>query len=86
MAFSIGSGLVWYGTVMVILGYTPNYIVLGPISLFFGVVGHFGNKAYLKTFGLGLRSGSNQFVMQDKLNIRLLNILTLLLTFITKLS
>ena len=67
LLYRVWFGLVWYGTVLVlvILGYTLICIVLGPISLLFRVVGwsggwvvgHFGNKAYLKSFGLGFRSG-----------------------------
>ena len=38
----IGFGLVWFGTILVKLCYTPNCIVLGPISLLFRVVGSVG--------------------------------------------
>ena len=33
------SGLVWYGLVVVILGYTPNFSVLGALSLLVRVGG-----------------------------------------------
>ena len=71
--------------VKVKLGYTPNFTFLGPSTLLFrvgswviGLVGHFGNKADLKFFGLIFRCDNKTVLFQMQVHNNLTQVMLFL--------